>query len=123
LTEEFFVTPILDIDKRHEDERRSSTSLWDRQELSEGADVEPEIEEPEPSRLDRSVRERLILLSRKYTEGAFSTEEASRLEIVTSRLRQLLPRSTSPDFERLLEIVEEVDEIRRRDHELLERLP
>lgn len=52
----------------------------------------------------KTATDRGVLLARKYGEGV-DREEASRLEILTARLRKLDPRISSSEVDSLAEIV------------------
>lgn len=76
-----------------------------------------ESEEVEATNIDR-----IKLLARKYARKGLSTEDEARLEIVTERIRQLIPRVTIEDFEHLGKIAEEIKNISDADNKLRKEL-
>lgn len=80
--------------------------------------------EPEPSTVDAAestADNRMVLLARKYAEKDFSREEAARLEILTHKLRRLVPRVSYADFEKLESIAVYCQTVEKENEEL-ERL-
>jgi hypothetical protein len=75
--------------------------------------------ESDPSAL--ANRDRLVFLSRKYARGC-SPEEEARLEILTERVRALLPRITDDDFRRLEDVAEELAAIHEENQRVKEKL-
>jgi len=71
----------------------------------------PSGEEAELSPAESANRDRLALLAREYVAGQLSTEEEARLKIVSERVRRLIPRVTSQDFEELERIATELEQI------------
>ena len=76
-------------------------------------------EAPDPS--TRANRDRLVFLSRKYAGGCLPEEEA-RLEMLTERVRALLPRITEDDFLRLEEAAGELSTIHEENQRLRKKL-
>lgn len=74
--------------------------------------------EPALSSGERANRARLQLLSRKYVVGSLSTEERARFELVTERVRALLPSVSLNDF-RLLDELEERHNARKATSDAL----
>lgn len=58
-------------------------------------------EEARLSAAESANQSRFELLARAYVGGQLSNEEQARLEIVTERVRRLIPRVTVRDFEEL----------------------
>ena len=84
-----------------------------------------EVPTNEPSQIsDAEIanRDRLQLLARAYVAGKLSTEEEARLAIVTERVRRLIPRVTSADFEELERIAEDLRRIELEDSQRRIRL-
>ena len=67
-------------------------------------------------------RTRLELLARQYVSGELSPEEEARLAIVSERVRHLIPRVTTEDFEMLERILEDANQIEAEDIERRRRL-
>ena len=67
-------------------------------------------------------RDRIELLARKYARKKLSKEDIARLEIVRERMRKLVPRVTTKDFEKLVEIAEDIKRIGDEDDRLREEL-
>jgi hypothetical protein len=65
---------------------------------------------------------RLELLARLYVSSKLSAEEDARLAILTEKVRRLIPRVTSEDFEKLEAMAAESAEIRDRNAERRRRL-
>lgn len=76
--------------------------------------VETRETEPDaPS--DKAITEnsrRLQLLARKYARKALTSEEQARLDIVSERVRQLMPRVMATDLEKLEELAQEAARFR-----------
>jgi hypothetical protein len=68
---------------------------------------EEQHSEPARDRADREASVRLELLARRAA-SRLSAEEDARLRVATERLRKLLPRVTSADFEALADAAEKV---------------
>ncbi len=67
--------------------------------------------------------DRIALLARKYAaKDMFSTEEFARLQIVTERVRQLLPAVTASDLETIETIALQLNKIRSTNEELRQDL-
>lgn len=99
---------------------RDITATTEAEEFSK---TEPSIAQEPREALPRSDaeianRDRLELLARAYVAGQLSNEEQARLAIVSERVRRLIPRITSADFEQLERIAED---IKRSESEDLER--
>lgn len=84
-----------------------SETLSEAAEESATLDEEPAVE----SEAELANTDRLKLLARKYALRSLSPEDAARLEIVTERVRYLIPRVTASDFEALERIHRELEEI------------
>ncbi|MBI3180727.1 MAG: hypothetical protein HYZ28_01145 [Myxococcales bacterium] len=74
------------------------------------ATEEEQRSEPVRDRAGREANTRLELLARKAA-AALTAEEDARLRVATERLRKLLPRVTSADFEALADAAEKVKAI------------
>ena len=102
------------LDKRYRvgefDMESTSTGLESR--LGEEAykPVMDQGELPDRSAVDEARDSRIALLVQKY-EGDATTEDSARLDILTQRLRQLMPRTTPDDTEKLRLMVENMEEI------------
>ena len=72
--------------------------------------------------VDNVNRDRIELLARKYARKNLSKEDTVRLEIVRERMRKLVPRVTTKDFENLVEIAEDINRIGDEDDRLREEL-
>ena len=66
--------------------------------------------------------DRIHLLARKYAQKELSREESDRLEIVSERVRQLIPRVTTEDFEKLEDVAQQIKKFRKESNDLLEGL-
>lgn len=64
--------------------------------------------------------ERLKLLSRKYVKKELNREEYTRLEILREKVRKLLPRVTTEDFERLEIVGKELEEFKEENKRIRE---
>lgn len=64
--------------------------------------------------------ERLKLLSRKYVKKELNREEYTRLEILREKVRKLLPRVTTEDFERLEILGKELEEFKEENKRIRE---
>lgn len=93
-------------------------SRFEDLDIVEARNVEPAA----PS--DKAITEnsrRLQLLARKYARKGLTSEEQARLDIVTERVRQLMPRVMATDLEKLEELaqraarIREIDETVRRE--------
>ncbi len=70
----------------------------------------------------RVAGERSELLARKHGGQRLSKSESKRLELLTARLRQLLPPVSVGELEALLGLTEELERIRERAQERRQRL-
>ncbi len=73
-------------------------------------------------KVEQARDKRLTLLARKYAAKGFSEEETARLEILTARLRQMVPRVEVRDFEELEKIAQEMQASRDRLAEIKRKL-
>ncbi|MFO8074263.1 MAG: hypothetical protein R6V85_20570 [Polyangia bacterium] len=71
-------------------------------------------DEPVTDKVTQTRDKRLVLLARKYASQEFSAEETARLEIVTARLRKMVPRVEAADFELLEQIADDADAAKDR---------
>jgi hypothetical protein len=71
---------------------------------------------------DAANRTRLEILAREYVNKQLSAEERARLEIVTQKVRRLIPRVTIEDFEVLQHIAERLEAIGTDDANRRRRL-
>jgi hypothetical protein len=107
-------TPTLaDSLRRAPRTRRSAQPL--RAEETRAADADEE----NPATREVSTRRELLL--KRDGEG-LSPEERARLQLATSRLRRLLPRVTTDDFERLVDAAQVVENLSSRVAALKEKL-
>lgn len=80
-----------------------------------------------PGKARQANRDRLKLLSRQFVRKELSNEDQARLEIVSERVRALIPRVTSDDWERLesialrIEVLTDANSKLRSDLKLDER--
>src|SRR4051812_12821484 len=65
--------------------------------------------------------ERSELLARKHGQQKLSTSEQERVDLLTARLKELLPPVSVRDLENLLAMTEEVERIRERARERRQR--
>ena len=65
--------------------------------------------------------ERLKLLSRKYEKKELNIEELTRLEILREKVRNLLPRITADDFNKLEIIGNEIREFQEESKKIREK--
>jgi len=73
--------------------------------------------------LAKANRDRVTLLARKYVaKDNFSSEERARLEIVTERVRRLLPAVTVAEFESLAQVLELIKQARELDADIRSQL-
>lgn len=79
-------------------------------------------EEARFSAAENANQSRLELLAREYIAGQLSKEEQARLEIVTERVRQLIPRVTVRDFEELEGIANDFKQIESENIERRRRI-
>lgn len=70
----------------------------------------------------RVAGERSELLARKHGGQRLSKSESERLELLTEKLRQLLPPVSVGELEALLGLTEELERIRERAQERRQRL-
>lgn len=66
------------------------------------------------SAFDNLNQERARLLTKKYGRKEFSAEDEMRLEVLTDRVRLLLPRVTQSDWQLLEDINHRLDEVQER---------
>ena len=86
------------------------------------APLEVENRDTEESEAERANRGRLDLLAREYIEGQFPRrEEQARLDMLTERVRQLIPSVTPADYEALEEAIEQVRRMEADSNERRER--
>jgi len=78
-----------------------------------------EGERPDPS--ESTNNERLVFLARKYA-GQASREDNARLEILTQKVRGLMPRVSTSDIDRLSAIADEFADIKKAHQILREKL-
>lgn len=100
------------------------TRLNDEQRLAQPKDffVPSTVELRPESESEVANRSRLELLARRYVTKKLSPEENARLAIVTEKIRQLIPRVTIEDFERLHAVAQESEAIRVKNEERRRRL-
>ena len=72
--------------------------------------------------LEKANRDRVTLLSRQYAAKDFSEEERARLEIVTERVRRLLPAVTVAEYESLVQVLELVKQAQDTDADIRQQL-
>lgn len=77
---------------------------------------------PEVSETESVAVERSELLARKYGGPGLSRSEEERLDILTSRLEQLLPPVSMGELEALLRMAEDAERIREQARERRLRL-
>ena len=77
-------------------------------------------EPPEEDAVAQHNSDRLALLARKYVAKEFSDEERARLEILSERVRQLLPPATPEAYGNLADVLERVKSIRETDRQIRE---
>ena len=65
---------------------------------------------------------RITLLARKYVKETLSPEEEARLVIATEQVRQLMPRITVANLEKLEELGSEIAELQSYDEEVRHKL-
>ena len=65
---------------------------------------------------------RLRLLARKYAQKEFSEEETARMEILTARLRKMVPRVDVSDFEKLEQMAQSLEAAEKRTEALRRKL-
>jgi len=75
-------------------------------------------EMPDPS--GAANRDRLVFLARKYA-GFSSREDNARLEMLTEKVRSLMPRVSAADVDRLTSLVEDLRAVQERHKQLRER--
>ncbi|MBI3915959.1 MAG: hypothetical protein HY322_02995 [Betaproteobacteria bacterium] len=71
---------------------------------------------------ERANRDRITLLARQYAAKDFSGEERARLEIVTERVRRLLPAVTVAEYESLARVLEMIKQAQESDAEIRRQL-
>lgn len=76
----------------------------------------------ERSEMEAVAGERSELLARKHGGDRLSRSEQERLDLLTSRLEQLLPPVSSEELETLLQMAEEAERIRERARERRQQL-
>lgn len=94
--------------------------ILERGEIVEGSGGRDTTESPNIE--DDENTRRLKLLARKYARKGLTSEEQARLEIVSERVRRLIPRVTAEDFERLEALAEEVRHLRELDEEVRHKM-
>jgi len=78
--------------------------------------------DPVQTEAGRVAGERSALLARKYGGQQLSESERERLELLTEKLRELLPPVSVGELESLLSLTEELERIRERAQERRQRL-
>lgn len=66
------------------------------------------VAEPVQDEVRKAQEGRVLLLARKYELGRVSPEESARLQILTERLRRLDPAITAGDWERAIDVAEDI---------------
>lgn len=84
-------------------------SRFEELEIGEASDADEEA--PSDAATIENSR-RLQLLARKYARKALTNEEQVRLDILTERVRRLMPRVTATDLEKLEELAQEAAHLR-----------
>ena len=80
-------------------------------------------EQPDVDPLTKATEDRVQLLARKYVaKDKFSDEESARLEIVTERVRKLLPAVTAQEFEALEQVLTSLRDISKANASLRDKL-
>jgi hypothetical protein len=74
-------------------------------------DLEDYHSSDEASKEEKTNKSRLQLLARKYAKGGLTTEEASRLEILTGQIQALIPSVTAEAIDRLSNMTSRLSEI------------
>lgn len=108
-------TPLLS------DEPSRPPSMW----ISRAPEATRPPETTRDEYLAKANYERVALLARKYVakeKEKFSDEENARLAIVTERVRKLLPAVTVKEYEALEGVLNIVQEARKADKALRERV-
>lgn len=100
----------------------SDEELVGESQISRSDEEVPTNEPSQISDAEIANRDRLQLLARAYVAEKLSTEEEARLAIVTERVRRLIPRVTSADFEELERIAEDLRRIELEDSQRRIRL-
>jgi len=79
---------------------------------------------PETNDVNKTNDSRLKLLGRKYAgkDSSFSPEEAARLDIVTERIRLMLPAVSSRDVEKLEMAVDAIRKVTLSDEKIRREL-
>ena len=67
-----------------------------------------------PEKSDSANVARIKLLARKYEQGELSKEDYARLEILTEKVRKLIPRVTADDYEALKDISHSLEKIQEQ---------
>jgi uncharacterized protein (DUF433 family) len=78
--------------------------------------------EPQVSQVDRMAGKRAELLARKHGAEGLSGDDQDRLDLLTTRLHQVLPPVSPDDLQALLTMAEEVEQIREQARERRQRL-
>ena len=86
---------------------------------TEPGNIAPDVDSTEAS---TENSKRIKLLARKYARKGLTPEENARLEIVSERVRQLMPRVTEADLEGLEKLFQEVERIREVDKDVRQKL-
>ena len=71
--------------------------------------VNQDVADPAVDAVVRAATSRSVLLARKYGRGGVDREEASRLEILTERLRRLSPRVELAEIDVLTGMVNDME--------------
>ena len=81
---------------------------------------------PGPPEEENPVREinraRLHLLARRFAEKSLTPEQAARLEILTEKVKMMMPRVTKEDFERVAEMATRLQDSEGRVEQILKRV-
>jgi len=84
--------------------------LWSDTSLQSAKNQEAILADPVDTASGEAIKTRdlrLALLARKYASKEFPDEDRARLEIVTTRLRKMIPRVKAADFEALEKVAQE----------------
>lgn len=87
----------------------SVTTLGEEKDSDDSLATAREVDAGRSDLLTKTVVDRAFLLARKYGAGV-DREEASRLEILTERLRRLSPRVTTAHTDELTRVVVRIEE-------------
>lgn len=72
--------------------------------------ISNEAEKPISSNIDEIRDSRISLLVQKY-EGAATSEDSARLDILTQRLRRLSPRSAPDELDMITVMVDKIEQV------------